>query len=110
MVLFPNADITIFRHYLDINKIDAYKRINIDNVNWNSKRNATVNDKGVNVAYTTMIVVPGVAYNFTTGDKVVKGHLELDITRISELFSYNPLTIVGIQENNLFNTINIECK
>lgn len=109
-VLIKNADITIYKHYLDENRLDAYQRINIDDVNWKSKRNYTVVDKGINVFYTTMIVAPNSNYNFTTGDKVVKGHIEVDIKRLKELDLYNPITIIGLQENDLLNTINIECK
>ena len=58
MVLFKNADITIYNRYYDNeNAYDMYKRTNIDGVNWQSKRNATVSDKGVNVANTTLIFI-----------------------------------------------------
>lgn len=109
-VMLKNADITIYHHYLDENKLDAYVRINIDGVNWNSKRNATVSDKGVNVSYTTMIVAPIGDYEVNTGDKVVKGNLSLDITRLTDLKAYTVITVVGVQENNIIQTINIECK
>lgn len=46
-VLIKNADITVYHHYYDENKLDAYKRINIDGVNLNSKRNVAVSDKGI---------------------------------------------------------------
>ena len=46
MVLFQNADMTIYH----LNKDQSYTRININNVNWNSKRTATVSDKGINIA------------------------------------------------------------
>lgn len=109
-VMLKNADITIYHHYLDENKLDAYVRINIDGVNWNSKRNATVSDKGVNVSYTTMIVAPIGDYEVNTGDKVVKGNLSLDIIRLTDLKAYTVITVVGVQENNIMQTINIECK
>lgn len=109
-VLIKNADITVYHHYLNEDKLDAYKRININGVNWNSKRNATVSDKGVNIAYTTMIVADKSDYEVTTGDKVVKGNISLDITRLSDLKDYTVLTVVGVQENNTMQTLNIECK
>lgn len=109
-VMLKNADITIYHHYLDENKLDAYERININGVNWNSKRNATVSDKGVNVSYTTMIVAPIGDYEVSTGDKVVKGNLSLDIIRLTDLKAYTVITVVGVQENNIMQTINIECK
>ena len=106
-VLFPNADITLY-HFDKISQ--KYTRYNIKNVNVNSKRNSTVSDKGVNVAYTTMIVAPNGSYTLVTGDKIVKGNITLDINKISDLKDYEALTVVGIQSNNIFNTVNIECK
>ena len=106
-VLFPNSDITIY-HF---NKTTQnYTRYNIRNVNMNSKRNSTVSDNGVNIFYTTMIVAPQGDYKATTGDKVIKGNITLDINKISDLKDYEALTVVGIQSNNIFNTVNIECK
>ena len=106
-VLFPNADITLY-HFDKISQ--KYTRYNIKNVNVNSKRNSTVSDKGVNVAYTTMIVAPNSSYTLVTGDKIVKGNITLDINKIADLKDYEVLTVVGIQSNNIFNTVNIECK
>lgn len=106
-VLIKNADITVYK--LD-SKTQVYSRININDVNWNSKRNATVTDKGVNVFYTTNIIADIGDYKITTGDKVVKGSINLDITRLTDLKDYILLTVVGVQENNILNTINIECK
>ena len=106
-VLFPNSDITLYHFNKTSQK---YTRYNIKNVNLNSKRSATVSDKGVNVAYTTMIVAPNGSYTLVTGDKIVKGNITLDINKISDLKAYEVLTVVGIQSNNIFNTVNIECK
>ena len=106
-VLFPNTDITLY----NFDKItQKYTRYNIQNVNMNSKRNSTVSDKGVNIAYTTIIVVPQGDYKLNTGDKIVKGNITLDITKVTDLKAYEVLTVIGIQENNIFNTVNIECK
>lgn len=106
-VLIKNADITIY--HLD-SETQTYSRINVDGVNLNSKRNATVSDKGVNIAHTTMIVADKGTYEVTTGDKVVKGNISLDIIRLTDLKDYEVLTVVGVQENNIFKTPNIECK
>ena len=106
MVLFINADMTVYH----LNKDQSYTRININNVNWNSKRTATVSDKGINIAYTTMIVAELGDNKVTTGDKIVKGNISLDITRLSELKEYEPVTVVGIQYNDLFGSYSIECR
>ena len=106
-VLFPNSDITIYHFDKTTQK---YTRYNIQDVNMNSKRNSTVSDNGVNIFYTTMIVAPIGDYKATTGDKVIKGNITLDINKISDLKDYEVLTVVGIQSNNIFNTVNIECK
>ena len=44
------------------------------------------------------------------GDKVVKGNITLDITRLSELSEYEPITVIGTQENDIFHSLSIECK
>ena len=106
-VLFPNSDITIYHFNKTTQK---YTRYNIKDVNMNSKRNSTVSDNGVNIFYTTMIVAPIGDYKATTGDKVIKGNITLDISKITDLKGYEVLTVVGIQPNNIFETVNIECK
>ena len=79
-------------------------------MNWNGKRNATVSDKGVNIAYTVMITAEIGDYKVHMGDKVVKGNITLDITRMSELSEYEPITVIGTQENDIFHSLSIECK
>lgn len=107
MVLIKNADITLY-HFNP--STQTYTRTNIDGVNLNSKRNATVSDKGVNVAYTTMIIADKADYKVATGDKIVKGNIDLDISKLSDLRDYTVLTVVGVQENSIMDSINIECK
>ena len=59
----------------------------------NSKRNSTVSDNGVNIFYTTMIVAPIGDYKATTGDKVIKGNITLDINKIAEWMNNYPRKI-----------------
>lgn len=106
-IIFPNSDITLY-HFDKTTQ--TYTRYNLNNVNVNSKRNATVSDKGVNVGYTTMIVAPQGLYEVTTQDKIVKGNISLDISKATDLKGYEVYTVVGIQYNNIFKTVNIECK
>ena len=107
MVLFPNCDVTIY--HLD-KKTQTYSRINIENVNWSGKRNSTVSDKGVNIAYTVMVTAEIGDYKVCMGDKVVRSNITLDITRLSELSEYEPVTVIGTQESDLFHSLTIECK
>lgn len=107
MVLFPNADVTIY--HLD-SKTQKYSRINLENVNWSGKRNATVSDKGVNVAYTVIVSAELGDYTVYTGDKVVKGNITLDITKLSDLKAYEVITVIGTQESDIFHSLTIECK
>ena len=105
-VLFPNANITVY-HYDKDNK--TYARQNICNVNLNSIRNATVSNNGVNVVYTTKIIMSAF-YEVYTRDIVVLEYIDKEISRLEELKDYNYLTVVGKQYNNNFDTITLECK
>ncbi|NFH70771.1 hypothetical protein FDC35_15875 [Clostridium botulinum] len=107
MVLFPNSDITIY--HLD-KKTQTYSRINLEDVNWSGKRTATVSDKGVNVAYTVIISAEIGDYKVYTGDKIIRGNITLDITKISDLSAYEVVTVIGTQESDIFHSRSIECK
>ncbi|MBN1069430.1 hypothetical protein DVW02_15820 [Clostridium botulinum] len=135
MVLFKNADITIYNHcYDNENAYDMYKRIVIEGVNWQSKRNATVSDKGVNVADSTLIFIDKLDnyvsprkfqflsneerknnFTFAIGDKIVKGSIDFEITNLKphsladlQKNFDNVVTIVAIRE--LSNHLEVECK
>lgn len=101
-VLFKNADITIYNKWYDsVNDIDKYQRTVIKGVNWQSKRNGTVSDKGLLLADSTLIFIdkldnyvspkkflklsPREKSNYFTlapGDKIVKGEVTFEITGI----------------------------
>ncbi|MBY6816465.1 hypothetical protein HYH38_08300 [Clostridium botulinum] len=135
MVLFKNADITIYNHcYDNENAYDVYKRTNIKGVNWQSKRNATVSDKGVNVADSTLIFIDKLdnyvsprrfnllcneerknKFTFEIGDKIVKGSIDFELSNLkphslADLQNNfdNVVTIVAIRE--LSNHWEVECK
>lgn len=101
-VLFKNSDITIYNRYYD-NSLgaDKYQRTIIKDVNWQGKRNGTVNDKGLLLADSTLIFIDKLdnyispkrfaklpnedrKKHFTLGfgDKVVKGEADFEITGI----------------------------
>lgn len=133
-VFFKNADITIYNKYYDSNSdTDKYQRTVIKGVNWQGKRNATVTDKGVNVAYTTLIFLDSLPnyidpktfaklddidrpnyFTFTELDKIVKGAIDYEITgvkpnRVSDLENeYETVTVISSQVWG--NHMEVECK
>lgn len=109
-VLFKNSDITIYNRYADAaSGVDKYQRTVIKGVNWQSKRNGTVSDKGLLLADSTLIFVDKLDnyvspkrfaklpdaerrnyFTFTIGDKIVKGEVDFEVIgiqghRISDL-------------------------
>ncbi|NFF80380.1 hypothetical protein FC764_03790 [Clostridium botulinum] len=127
-VLFKNADITIYNRYYDNeNAYDMYKRAIIEGVNWQSKRNATVSDKGVNVADSTLIFIDKLDnyvsprrfakledksnyFTFAIGDKIVKGNIDFEVRKIADLDKNfdDVVTIMSVRE--LSNHWEVECK
>ncbi|RXI55278.1 hypothetical protein DP122_05080 [Clostridium tetani] len=101
-VLFKNSDITIYNKFYDsTNDIDKYQRTVIKGVNWQSKRNGTVSDKGLLLADSTLIFIDKLDnyvspkrflklsdserpnyFTFTPGDKIVKGEVDFEVTGI----------------------------
>lgn len=99
-VLLKNADITIYNRYYDLaSDMYKYQRTVIEGVNWQSKRNGTVSDKGLLLADSTLIFVDKLDnyvspkrfakmqplerekyFTFTIGDKIVKGEVDFEIT------------------------------
>ncbi|AUM96331.1 MULTISPECIES: DUF6751 family protein [Clostridium] len=102
-VLFKNSDITIYNRYYDFTSdTDKYQRTVIKGVNWQSKRNGTVSDKGLLLADSTLIFIDKLDnyvspkrflklsseerpnyFTFSVGDKIVKGEVDFEVTGIS---------------------------
>lgn len=101
-VLIKNADITLYNKYYDLAS-DTYKyqRTIIKGVNWQSKRNGTVSDKGLLLADSTLIFIDKLDnyvsskkfaklsdperpnyFTFTQGDKIVKGEVYFEVTGV----------------------------
>ncbi|KYN78131.1 hypothetical protein A0J52_02300 [Clostridium sporogenes] len=101
-VLFKNANITIYNRYYDFTSdTDKYQRTVIKGVNWQSKRNGTVSDKGLLLADSTLIFIDKLDnyispkrflklldsersnyFTFIPGDKIVKGEVNFEVTGI----------------------------
>lgn len=129
-VLFKNSDITIYNHYIDkTTKLDKYKRTVITDVNWNSKKNMVMSDKGTNIVYTTVIILDKLDnyinerdfynledktgyFTLALGDKIVKNAIDFEVTRIAELSKAyeDVVTIMSIRENKIFKKLEVECK
>ncbi|WP_251861047.1 DUF6751 family protein [Clostridium sp. Marseille-Q2269] len=102
-VLFKNADITIYNKWYDsMNDIDKYQRTVIKGVNWQSKRNGAVSDKGLLLADSTLIFIDKFDkyisskrflklsneerlnyFTLTPGDKIVKNEVTFEISGVS---------------------------
>jgi len=102
MVMFKNADITIYNRYYDLaNDVDRYQRTVIKGVNWQGKRNGTVSDKGLLLADSTLIFIDKLDnyvspkrfakltteerlnhFTLNIGDKIVKGEVDFEVTGI----------------------------
>ena len=101
-VLIKNADITLYNKYYDLaSDTYKYKRTVVKGVNWQSKRNGTVSDKGLLLADSTLIFIDKLDnyvspkkfaklsdperpnyFTFTQGDKIVKGEVYFEVTGV----------------------------
>lgn len=99
MILFPNADITIYNRYYDkILEKDCYQRTIIKDVDWQEKQQGSVQDKGLVVDSSIKIFIDkldnyitpkafrklktGERENYFTldvGDLIVKGNINFKI-------------------------------
>lgn len=111
MVLFKNADITIYNKY--INKttgIEAYQRTVITGVHWQGKKTSTVSTNGLLVADSVLLIIDRLDnyvlpkafkkltdiqrpnfFTFGIGDKIVKGNIDFEITGV------NPYRIANLE-------------
>ena len=106
MILAPNGSITIYSY----NKSDgSYNRINIDKANINYTKAITFSDKTVSEGYTTRIIIDN-EYEIATGDKLIIGTVETDISSVKDLKDFEVLTIVSINRNNILNSVKLGAK
>jgi len=119
--MITNADITVYNQKLNPEtKLIEYKRTQIENVNWYSKQEVSVGDKGLNSADSYKIRIPeespastyvnekeyskleNVSGHWTlkNGDKIVRGLVDDDIAKGSDLGKYAEVcTVVSYSDN-----------
>lgn len=102
MVLFKNADITVYNRYYDLaSDVYKYQKKVIKGVSWQSKKTGNVSDKGIILADSTLIFADKIDnyvspkrfakiepverekyFTFAIGDKIVKGEVDFEVTGI----------------------------
>lgn len=92
-VLFKNADITVYNKYYDAaNDVDKYQRTVTKGVNWQGKKHATVTDKGLLLADSTLIFIDKLD-NYVSPKKFNKlSDLESEFDDVVNIKSVNILT------------------
>ena len=120
MVLFVNADVTLYnKHYDYASGYDMYQRTVIKGVNWNGVRNANISDTGLLLADSIRIILDKLDnyispksfrklsdierpnyFTLAVGDKIVKGEINFEITGLK------PYRLADL-ENNFDDVLNI---
>ena len=106
--MFGNETITVVHVGVD----KSYSTFKLTNCNVQANRNFSISGKVVNIVDTTMIYGP---YNdiLDVGDYIIKGNVDIDLTNFNVsnfLKQYNPLVVVAVRHQKLFNELEIECK
>ena len=120
MVLFINANITVYNKYYDFMAgYDMYQRTVIKDVDWQGKRNATVTNNGLLMVDSVLVIIDKLEnyispkqfakltdtervnyFTLAIDDKVVKGEIDFEITGIK------PYRLANL-ENNFDDVVNI---
>ena len=109
--MISNNNLTVYHKGLDLTtKMETWTRYNYSNIWWFGGKGAGIN-KGYDNANDVEIRIPynsniNIA-NFSIGDIVVEGTLELDITTTKDLKDYNYYNITSINNNNFGNNPHI---
>lgn len=102
--MIVNAPITVYhRGFNNVEKLETWQRYNYDNAWWfvslsstNNKEYQNDNKASVRIPYSCK---PNVN-NFTFGDLLIKGKLDIDITTDRDLKDYQVFKISTINDNN----------
>lgn len=102
--MLTNADCTLYhKTYDSVSRLDRWTRKVISNVNWHAKRKVSVSENGLNGANTLVVQIPVQSVpdglEIAVDDVIVKGILELDITQVKELSSYERYIVTAVSDN-----------
>ena len=95
-----------------VNKDKTYSTFKLNRSNVQANRNFSISGKVVNIVDTTLIYSP---YNgiLDVGDYIIKGDVDVNLVDLNIsnfLKQYNPLVVVAVRHQKLFNELEIECK
>ena len=106
--MFGKETITV----VHVSNDKTYSTFKLDRCNVQANRNFSISGKVVNIVDTTMIYSP---FNdvLDVGDYIIKGNVDVDLDNFNVsdfLKKYNPLVVVAVRPQKLFNELEIECK
>lgn len=106
--MFGKETITV----VHVSNDKTYSTFKLNRCNVQANRNFSISGKVVNIVDTTMIYSP---FNdvLDVGDYIIKGNVDVNLTDFnvsSFLKQYNPLVVVAVRPQKLFNELEIECK
>lgn len=111
--MIKNDSVTIYHKLFNKNtKLEEWQRFNYDNIWFFGGKGAGI-DKGYDNANDVTVRIPydnneADINNFAIGDIIVKGHIELEITRQQDLpNNYKIYNVTSIKDNNFGNTPHI---
>ena len=101
--MITNSSLTVYhKGFDDVNNIETWTRFNYDRVWWHGGRGAGINkgytdanDVDIRISYSEN---PNIN-NFSLGDILVKGNLDIDIRTQQDLEDYEVFNITSISDN-----------
>lgn len=109
--MISNSDLTLYhKTFNKTTKLEEWTRYNYNNIWWFGGRGAGIN-KGYDNANDVEIRIPYTLNpdikNFSVGDILIKGEVNLNITRQQDLNDYEVYNIISINNNNFGNSPHI---
>lgn len=103
--MISNCSLTVYHKGFDtVRRIETWARFNYSNIWWFGGKGASI-DKGYDNANDVQIRISRLDHNidvsnFTIGDILVKGKVEIDINTQQDLDGYEVYNITSIKDNN----------